>query len=336
MPPKARISALSTQASPYECRHEWPPRTGLQCGDNGIVLEKGEMEQAILDPEKAVEVIAEVVGIKRTARRTAYFEAFPRQPSTFIRGEGATIEEAEDDCWAQYQRYLNCPGRDGHEFEARSYKNGLGFCKWCGLSKSHAIQSPNKCQVCGEPTWHFEDARGNYWCEDHAHQVPEEYLSDTDKHLREMIKRLEVTSKEIMNTAGIPHFHHYGEYPGAVFHTLAEVRAAVAESKEAAREEAAKVPDCLYISDRGDYISTVDQRGDQAEPLPGADAHPWGGTVSELKTVIDDVISRYQNVREIRIEGGFDGADSREAYMAGDYTPWVSCFSVVVWKRPES
>ena len=60
--------------------------------------------------------------------RTAFVEAFP---GTFLRGEGETIAEAEDACWAQYERLAACPHDQG--FDRRSYVNGSGFCRRCGI-----------------------------------------------------------------------------------------------------------------------------------------------------------------------------------------------------------
>jgi len=61
--------------------------------------------------------------------RTAFVEAFPDDPPTFLRGEGNTIAEAEDNCWKQYQRYAGCPHG---KYERRQYRNGSGFCVHCG------------------------------------------------------------------------------------------------------------------------------------------------------------------------------------------------------------
>ncbi|MBD3004816.1 hypothetical protein [Streptomyces sp. 5-10] len=96
----------------HEARHPWPERIEIQGGDHGVVF-SGEGNY-----------------------RTAFFEAFP--PGTFLRGEGKTIQEAEDNCWTQFQRYLNCdgsrslPGQHG-PYERRQYRNGSGFCTRCGI-----------------------------------------------------------------------------------------------------------------------------------------------------------------------------------------------------------
>lgn len=62
---------------------------------------------------------------------TPFFEAFP--PGTFIRGEGATIAEAEQKAFAKYQRDLACNHVWGRQRPGREvYLNGAGWCRKCG------------------------------------------------------------------------------------------------------------------------------------------------------------------------------------------------------------
>ena len=63
---------------------------------------------------------------------TAFVEAFPE--GTFLRGEGATVPAAEDDCWLKYLAMKTCSGPNGEHgpYEARAYTNGSGFCVHCG------------------------------------------------------------------------------------------------------------------------------------------------------------------------------------------------------------
>ena len=90
-------------------RHPWPEDVFLQGGARGVVFQRG-----------------------RDAKYyTAFVEAFP--PRTFLRGEGATVAEAEDKCWEKYQRLADCPAHPDHgPFDARGYTNGAGFCTRCG------------------------------------------------------------------------------------------------------------------------------------------------------------------------------------------------------------
>lgn len=83
---------------------------------------------------------------------TAFVECSP--PGSFIRGEGKTLAEADDDCWARLQRYLGCTD---HEWEARGYRNGGGFCKKCRQFGSKVFtpkQLGLRCTTCQAPTFH--------------------------------------------------------------------------------------------------------------------------------------------------------------------------------------
>lgn len=90
-------------------QHPWPDNVFVQGGAVGVVMR----------PEGNY--------------RTAFVEAFPNNPATFLRGEGKTIAVAETACWARYQRMLTCPAHPVHgPFDARQYRNGAGFCTACG------------------------------------------------------------------------------------------------------------------------------------------------------------------------------------------------------------
>jgi hypothetical protein len=84
-------------------RHPWPADCEVQGGARGVVFTDS------------------------APYRTAFVEAFP---GTFIRGEGKTIAEAEDACWAKYERLAACLHDQG--FARRDYVNGCGFCRRCG------------------------------------------------------------------------------------------------------------------------------------------------------------------------------------------------------------
>ena len=87
-------------------RHPWPEGLHVQGGGAGTVLREDGGPY-----------------------RTAFVEAFP--PGTFLRGEGATVADAEDVCWARYQQLGACPHDQG--FDRRHYVNGAGFCRRCGM-----------------------------------------------------------------------------------------------------------------------------------------------------------------------------------------------------------
>lgn len=69
-----------------------------------------------------------------------FFEAFI--PGTFIRGDGATIEEAEAKAFAQYSQEGSCDHLWGRQRpKGDLYKNGAGWCRKCGAFRSKMFQS---------------------------------------------------------------------------------------------------------------------------------------------------------------------------------------------------
>lgn len=124
----------------------WPDDCYVQWGGDGIVftggggIEKGiNILTGVLAGQK--ESAGEAMELLKNSYVTAFFEAFPTEPKTFIRGEGSTIEEAEKQAFEQFQKHVSCPG---HEFERRGYTNGCGLCKHCGLFKSKAFEPINE------------------------------------------------------------------------------------------------------------------------------------------------------------------------------------------------
>jgi len=170
----ARMSSLSS-SQPYECACAWPEECFCQAGDNGIVLTESTVEDALVGEMKHY--------------HTAFFEAFPEigGVGTFIRGEGATIIDAEASAWEQYQKLSVCPG---HEFEARGYTNGAGFCKHCGMFASNVIEPTDPCRKCGKPTWYGLDNEGRRWCERCAKEMPDELKTEARKRHEKMLRSM--------------------------------------------------------------------------------------------------------------------------------------------------
>lgn len=106
----------------YECKKDWPEDCFVQGDVDGLVL-----------------------GEKEGVRKTAFFEAFPAAPnSTFIRGEGNSLENAEDDAFKKLSGFLACPE---HEFE-RKDDTGRGKCTQCSIEVSDVLSSTKVCRKC--------------------------------------------------------------------------------------------------------------------------------------------------------------------------------------------
>ena len=106
--------------------HPWPEDCYVQGGKSGLVFAEGGDDYT-----------------------TAFVEAFPRDPATFLRGEGETVAEAEDACWRKYLVARDCVPGEGYPdgrfgphgpFERRRHTNGYGFCVRCGTGYSEAFE----------------------------------------------------------------------------------------------------------------------------------------------------------------------------------------------------
>lgn len=100
---------------------------------------------------------------------TAFFEAFTKDPDAFFRGEGKTVSEAEQNCWARFVAAKQCTS---HVFERRGYRNGGGICKHCGLFQGDVFEPLDTCVVCGCATYYTTDKYGRWYCEQDIKRVP--------------------------------------------------------------------------------------------------------------------------------------------------------------------
>jgi hypothetical protein len=84
---------------------------------------------------------------------------------------------------------------------------------------------------------------------------------------------------------------------------------------------------------RGTFLSTA-SKGFQCYPRPSAECPTWNGTLKEIKELIAEVTTKYPEVDEITIGGGYDWAESVLAFRGDDdYEPWASAWEVTVWSK---
>lgn len=148
-------SALSSQKEDHIIQYDW--KCNVQSGDSGVVLGKDDVYQ------------------------TAFFEAFPNEPSCFIRGEGKDIAESETNAWNKYIKIKDC----NHEMERRDRTDGYGFCKHCSYC-STVFEPLTKCCKCGVKTAYTHDFRNKWYCEKHAHSMPNDPNSSPYSLTRKM------------------------------------------------------------------------------------------------------------------------------------------------------
>jgi len=150
-------------------KYPWPQDCFLQGSDSGLVFEQGTLSKAFEDPKVAHQIIANPNTVKHYT--TAFLEAFPISPKTFIRGEGKTLEDAEDSAWEQFQRIINCKG---HAFDRRGRTDSGGFCIHCKLFKSDSFEPLERCFICNKPTYYTTDRHHRFYCEQHKNSIAQE------------------------------------------------------------------------------------------------------------------------------------------------------------------
>lgn len=149
-----------------------------------MVFTCGTLEEAFSDPQKGMDALTG----KTPHYLTAFFEAFPKQPSTFLRGEGKTVKEAEAACWKSYLRITACKE---HIFERRGRKDGYAYCKLCEYS-SMVLPPLNPCHGCKAVQYKYygDDKHGNGFCQPCYDALPDIELSESSLRMRETLKRL--------------------------------------------------------------------------------------------------------------------------------------------------
>lgn len=177
----------------YESKYEWD--CFCQGGDDGIVLPKGSFDK-VFGSEPLKGLIEGIVS--EESYTTAFFEAFPKNPSCFLRGEGKTIEEAEESCWTKYQKVINC----NHEMERRDRTDGYAYCKHCSYS-STVFQPLTKCYKCGKRTAYSQDYKGKWYCEKHNYTKPK---NPNPSHWENEDKRVPRKRKKLLKKCAVRKF----------------------------------------------------------------------------------------------------------------------------------
>jgi hypothetical protein len=148
------------------CTKPWPDDCFVQSGDQRRLIHHA----LILGREWANNV------------SPFFFEAFPRSPDTYLRGEGATFEDAENACWHQYQAILNCPE---HDFDRCGRSDGYARCRHCGLSGAF-LEPTTRCVVCDVVTNWCEAANGAWYCKEHWMTMPRELWDESRQYIDDL------------------------------------------------------------------------------------------------------------------------------------------------------
>jgi hypothetical protein len=132
-------------------------------------------------------------------RRGFFFEAFPNNPDTMVRGDSAiSIEDAEKKAWDKFLKHTNCKldHSNPDNFDRKGYENGVGFCKECNLFIGDMFEPVNKCCKCGVPTYYSPDINNDWWCNECSLNMPEELMTDSLKFIRNYKNEKEISKEE--------------------------------------------------------------------------------------------------------------------------------------------
>lgn len=119
------------------------------------------------------------------------FSAFPNQ-YVFKADSLVSAEEAERLCWEKYQaakpRLCQHDHFNGDNCERRTYRNGAGFCKFCGYFCMDVFEPLEVCVNCGRATYWTHDKNGGWWCQGCSHLIPKENRDPTEERIDEVME----------------------------------------------------------------------------------------------------------------------------------------------------
>lgn len=166
MSEKKKFAKQSLARDSYECKKPWPENCFVQCGGNGIVITGESIDESMKDPLGTLATLAGA-DTKKKHYRTAFFETFPRNPKCFIRGEGATIEEAENEAFEKFEKIVSC---QAHEYDRRGREDGYAYCAKCPYS-GMVLAPLTSCATCGKPAHYNQDLQNRWYCQEHFYEL---------------------------------------------------------------------------------------------------------------------------------------------------------------------
>lgn len=161
-------NTLGKPKSFYETKLNWNKDLTMQCGEKGIVASLSRNQSYI----------------------TAFFEVFLKSPKTLIRGEGKTIEEAENNAWSKFEKISNC----SHNF-IRVDNTRDAVCNKCQVKSFNYFIPESKCFSCGKEHSDFVAYDYNYYCRKHYLEKESFIL-----HEKEKLKIIEENKNQIFFT----------------------------------------------------------------------------------------------------------------------------------------
>lgn len=106
--------------------------------------------------------------------KNIFFECFLKD--YHVRGEGATLEEAEQKAWDLYTKYSNC----NHSFQRLSEDSEIGVCKKCNMKKQDIFEILAVCSCCNKSgAAHYLNK--NKYCYEHYKKELEKLITEDKK-----------------------------------------------------------------------------------------------------------------------------------------------------------
>lgn len=146
----------------YVAKNDWG-KEYIQGGESGLVLDG------------------------KDSYNTAFIEVFPtiNGYSTFIRGEGKTMRDAEEEALQKVKRMEACKT---HDFERKDRKDGSATCKKCKLFSSTALPPLTTCAICKTPT--KKEFKNGHICIDHYYEMDvKEAILEKEERQKALIEK---------------------------------------------------------------------------------------------------------------------------------------------------
>lgn len=84
----------------------------------------------------------------------------------------------------------------------------------------------------------------------------------------------------------------------------------------------------LWLVSRGAWVRTIGRDGDASNGDGEWEFKPTRACFDRMAALRDD-----PTCTAVYIEGGFNGAETGQAYRDGEYDPWIGEWSVAFWLR---
>lgn len=132
-----------------ESKFDWPMDSKSQCG-GGVIDNIG---------------------------KEVFFEVYIKNPNTYVRGTGESVQAAEQMAWEKWTTFKNC----AHKFKRKFEHSTVGICECCGMNVYDMYEPDSECSVKGcnhNQCSQTNTIDGSVYCHTHYIQKMKEKISD--------------------------------------------------------------------------------------------------------------------------------------------------------------